>query len=120
MRGTICWRAGKCCRAGSCAASRIITNSRSRLERVSTARAPRSRSNVSTDPDRETPVIRGDSFDSGEHTWDAGVAPRLTPRRFALHGRTASAVALLEDIALAGGAGFDAIEIGDDKLTGHL
>ena len=56
----------------------------------------------------------------GEDTADSQLGPRLAPRQFALHGGTTGALALVDDIATAGSAGYDAIEIADDKLAAYL
>ena len=56
----------------------------------------------------------------GEDPGDSPLGPRLAPRQFALHGGTTGALALVDDIATAGSAGFDAIEIADDKLAAYL
>lgn len=53
-------------------------------------------------------------------TWDTAAAPRLTPRRFALHGGTTSGLDLLDDLAIARRAGFVAVEIADDKLMAYV
>ena len=62
------------------------------------------------------PAVLPDSSNVGEDTWDDAAPPRLTRRRFALHGGTTGALALPDDIATAKSAGFDAIEISDEKL----
>jgi 2-keto-myo-inositol isomerase len=74
---------------------------------------------VSTDRWVDTrDVDAGDA--PGEDAADSPLGPRLAPRQFALHGGTTGALALVDDIATAGSAGFDAIEIADDKLATYL
>ena len=116
---TICWRAGMYCPAGSCAVSHTITSSRWRPESASTGRADRWRSNVSIDRGVGPPAVSG-AAKASDHTWDTAAAPRLTRRRFALHGGTTGGLALPDHLATAKNAGFDAVEIGDDELTAYV
>jgi 2-keto-myo-inositol isomerase len=76
---------------------------------------------VSTERGLASRAARPPSLDGGavEDEWGAAAAPRLTRRQFALHGATTGPTSLPDDIGVARTAGFDAIEIGDDKLTAY-
>ena len=60
------------------------------------------------------PPARPGTVETGGDGWDTAAPPRLTPRRFALHGGTTGSLALPDHLATARLAGFDAVEIADD------
>jgi 2-keto-myo-inositol isomerase len=74
---------------------------------------------VSIDRGAGPPAVSG-TVKASDHTWNTAAAPRLTRRRFALHGGTTGALALPDHLATAKNAGFDAVEIGDDELTAYV
>jgi 2-keto-myo-inositol isomerase len=74
---------------------------------------------VSTERGLQARAERRGTTDPNGERWDAPAPPRLTRRRFALHGSTTSDLTLLDEIAAARRAGFDAIEVDYEKLVEH-